>query len=80
MFRTKVVENTKCVFYVQYTWSVNFDNLTEWTLLVRVHSRICKLPINNGLPNEMAETALKSESYVTTDGQPASLSWSKAPI
>jgi hypothetical protein len=25
-------------------------------------------------------TAAESESYVTTDGQPASLSWSKAPI
>jgi hypothetical protein len=28
----------------------------------------------------VSELAIESESYVTTDGQPASLSWNKAPI
>jgi hypothetical protein len=32
------------------------------------------------LPPRKISGTLESESYVTTDGQPASLSWNKAPI
>jgi hypothetical protein len=44
-------------------------------MFLRMNYNSC---LTNALPNEFFEP--ESESYVTTDGQPASLSWNKAPI
>jgi hypothetical protein len=37
-------------------------------------------PVQNSTGLTTPELNFESESYVTTDGQPASLSWNKAPI
>jgi hypothetical protein len=46
----------------------------------RSHSRLSD-PLDSGPYFTVSDSRLphESESYVTTDGQPASLSWSKAP-
>jgi hypothetical protein len=36
--------------------------------------------ISDEIPDHFGESESESESYVTTDGQPARLSWNKAPI
>jgi hypothetical protein len=38
------------------------------------------MPNDDSLTNELSNLSSESESYVTTDGQPASLSWNKAPF
>jgi hypothetical protein len=46
-------------------------------------SRVCRLQLLLALASAVilgSESQSQSESYVTTDGQPASLSWNKAPI
>jgi hypothetical protein len=56
--------------------------LTTYLPLVP-RSRICgSIHPFNHLPSwrSESESESESESYVTTDGQPASLSWNKAPI
>jgi hypothetical protein len=55
--------------------------------LVSVHTTVlyivilgCRLYRLSPSSVQVLESTVESESYVTTDGQPASLSWSKAPI
>jgi hypothetical protein len=62
---------------------------TDWNLLVRIinstqpwfNSLNCCVPLySHSLDVALPESESESESYVTTDGQSASLSWYKAPI
>jgi hypothetical protein len=53
---------------------VHWLTLHSWTLNIWIPLR------PNDWTHEWTLESIESESYVTTDGQPASLSWNKAPI
>jgi hypothetical protein len=69
---------------ISFTVTVNYDSsqsITVWDSLnslldyERLHFRCDERLLTRG-----THWTPESESYVTTDGQPASLSWNKAPI
>jgi hypothetical protein len=62
-----------------YTTSYNSSQITIWHTVIFFRLRT---PLELfGLPTELSiQSQSQSKSYVTTDGQSASLSWNKAPI
>jgi hypothetical protein len=60
-------------FLQQSLWIVDSLNLTQFYL-------VCCIPIPLVLVSVLMNAQSQSHSYVTTNGQSASLSWNKAPI
>jgi hypothetical protein len=54
--------------------------LTSRVPVTDINSVLCKRPYWLAIIAQPNSAESESESYVTTDGQPASLSWNKAPI